>query len=210
MLSRLTAVGLLLIGVVELAWMNASLYPEVWNSRVAPPKKTVLASSGVVAEIKQAGLVGSNGPAVPASTSSTEADAKGADTGLLRPVARAGPDFSQTRVEATLLFSRVGSARPSAKARREIRALVRQLLEEEPKAIEVRGHSDSQGDRSDNLLLSRSRAAAVTQLLVSSGLDPELIFTTGVGASDPADADAHGYGRRVNRRVEIRVLRKIP
>lgn len=201
MLSRLASSGLVLVGVAELAWMNVSLYPEVWNSSAKADPQTVVASTQSETSVAQAGLVASRRP-VPRAEEQTQHVEDATD----HPSA----GFANAQLEASFLFAKIGSAKPSVRERRKIRHLARKLTELDPRAVEVRGHSDSQGSRADNLLLSRSRAAAVTQLLVAGGVDPQRIFTTGVGSSEPVRPFAHGRARRLNRRVEIRILKRLP
>ncbi len=69
------------------------------------------------------------------------------------------------------------------------------------------GHSDSSGSAAGNMALSRRRAEAVRNLLVSRlGVAPERLEAAGAGALAPRASNATEEGRRENRRVEV-VLR---
>jgi OOP family OmpA-OmpF porin len=72
--------------------------------------------------------------------------------------------------------------------------------------IQVIGHTDSQGDRSANLALSRQRALAVKTYLVRSGAEEERIEALGQGEAQPIADDSTDAGRARNRRIEFRVV----
>jgi len=77
-------------------------------------------------------------------------------------------------------------------------------LKENPEAkILVEGHTDSTGNESFNMELSRARAEAVASYLASRGLPKEQITSQGYGPSRPVADNASPEGRANNRRVEI-------
>ena len=72
--------------------------------------------------------------------------------------------------------------------------------------IRIVGHTDDVGKEDYNQRLSEGRSASVKQEMVSRGIDPDRIETTGHGETDPIvpnDSDEH---RQMNRRVEIVIL----
>lgn len=70
--------------------------------------------------------------------------------------------------------------------------------------LTVEGHTDNIGGDSYNLDLSKRRAAAVKQELVSKyQIAPERLANDGFGASRPADTNETLEGRARNRRVEL-------
>jgi outer membrane protein OmpA-like peptidoglycan-associated protein len=70
--------------------------------------------------------------------------------------------------------------------------------------LTVEGHTDNVGGDSYNLELSRRRAAAVKQALVSQyNIAPERLLTGGFGASRPVETNDTLEGRARNRRVEL-------
>lgn len=203
MASRLASTGLVLAGFAELAWMNVNLYPQQWASWVQVEPTTIVAQADGRSTVASAGLVPAASPFEVAVQPSTK-------TPLEPPQEGEGLDFAQAKLVASIAFTKVGATLPRAKARRQARKVAKELVAMSPRAIEVRGHSDGQGDAEKNMLLSRSRAAAITQLLVAGGVDPQMISIVGVGSSEPALFNARGVARRVNRRVEIRVLERLP
>jgi OmpA-OmpF porin, OOP family len=70
--------------------------------------------------------------------------------------------------------------------------------------VRITGHTDSDGDEARNLELSKKRAAAVREALVSRyGIAPERLSTDGRGESAPVADNASPEGRAANRRVEF-------
>ncbi len=73
--------------------------------------------------------------------------------------------------------------------------------------IEIQGHTDSTGSRPKNLALSRERAVAVQEYLVSRGLAAGRLTAVGFGADRPSASNRTESGRARNRRIEFRVTR---
>jgi outer membrane protein OmpA-like peptidoglycan-associated protein len=68
----------------------------------------------------------------------------------------------------------------------------------------VVGHTDNQGALDFNVELSRKRAAAVVQALVSKqGIDAKRLVPRGVGMLAPVESNRTEAGRVKNRRVEL-------
>jgi outer membrane protein OmpA-like peptidoglycan-associated protein len=67
----------------------------------------------------------------------------------------------------------------------------------------IEGHTDSMGDDDYNLDLSRDRAFAVRQALISQGIAASRISTQGFGESMPVASNTTAASRQENRRVEI-------
>ena len=74
--------------------------------------------------------------------------------------------------------------------------------------LEVRGHTDNLGNDQHNLELSKNRAAALVQALVSRGISEKRFVAKGYGATLPMADNATESGRALNRRTEIKVLKK--
>jgi len=71
--------------------------------------------------------------------------------------------------------------------------------------VDVMGHTDSTGSESYNLDLSRRRAEAVSNYLVSRGVSRARLATVGYGEQYPIADNTTAEGRAQNRRVEIRI-----
>ncbi|MGC9345053.1 MAG: OmpA family protein, partial [Bacteroidales bacterium] len=79
--------------------------------------------------------------------------------------------------------------------------------------IEVTGHTDSKGTPLYNFELSKKRANAVTEYLISRGIDPLRFVCKGVGETENIalntnpDGSDNPEGRKINRNARIRILR---
>jgi len=71
--------------------------------------------------------------------------------------------------------------------------------------IELRGHTDDQGDAHHNLELSLRRAQAVKDWLAAAGIDPARIEANGAGNREPLFPGRDEAARAANRRTELRV-----
>lgn len=69
----------------------------------------------------------------------------------------------------------------------------------------VDGHTDSAGNRSDNLELSQRRAEVVVALLIEKGVSAEKITSRWHGERYPVETNRNAKGRDQNRRVTIRI-----
>ena len=82
--------------------------------------------------------------------------------------------------------------------------------------IEIQGHTDSQGDADQNLILSNSRARAVADFLVQEGIAAERLTYKGYGSGQPLITDAQiaqlknaseiAAAHQKNRRTSYKIL----
>lgn len=72
--------------------------------------------------------------------------------------------------------------------------------------IVIIGHSDSVGDESVNLLISRMRAQSVADYLQRGGIRQERLRVEGRGSSEPIASNDSVGGRAKNRRIELRLV----
>ena len=89
---------------------------------------------------------------------------------------------------------------------RNLHPLVEFLEQDDRRKVIIEGHTDSVGSESYNLDLSKRRAAAVRNFLITNGIDPERITARGLGEDYPVASNATPAGRQQNRRVEIEIL----
>ncbi|WOR13897.1 OmpA family protein [Hyphomonas sp. FCG-A18] len=85
-----------------------------------------------------------------------------------------------------------------------IDALFSGLSAETAEAIEIVGHSSSEGAADYNRDLSRRRAQSVATALVDLGIDPTKLLASGRGEDEPIASNDDEAGRSLNRRVEIK------
>ena len=78
------------------------------------------------------------------------------------------------------------------------------VLRDDPKVrITVIGFTDSIGSEEYNLRLSKRRAQATADYLISQGVPANQIVTDGLGEAEPRASNETEAGRTQNRRVEI-------
>lgn len=115
----------------------------------------------------------------------------------------------QTAVDATLanriIEFEAGSSVLRPAGRGILDEIATTLLKLGNKKVEVIGHTDAQGARDTNVVLSLARADAVRSYLASKGVAPSLISTSGSGPDRPVAANDTPEGRARNRRIEFRI-----
>ncbi len=80
------------------------------------------------------------------------------------------------------------------------------LLTSKGYRIQIYGHTDDVGTATYNQVLSERRAGAVSDYLVETGIDPNIVSIKGFGKSNPLVAGTSAKARAKNRRVEIGVI----
>jgi outer membrane protein OmpA-like peptidoglycan-associated protein len=86
--------------------------------------------------------------------------------------------------------------------------LLRSILMDNPTwLVEISGHTDDNGSEEHNLALSRARALAVVNYLVSNGINPKHMIAIGYGESKPAVENTTPENRQINRRTEFMILK---
>lgn len=82
---------------------------------------------------------------------------------------------------------------------------VAELLSKKGISLKLAGHTDNVGSDAANMTLSRNRAMAVKEYLVSQGASSQKIEAMGYGESQPASSNKTADGRQKNRRVEFTI-----
>ena len=82
-------------------------------------------------------------------------------------------------------------------------------IKKDPTVVKVLidGHSDTSGNSSQNVLLSRLRADEVAQVLINNQITPDIITIRGHGGRYPVASNDTAEGREKNRRVQIRLVK---
>ncbi len=99
-----------------------------------------------------------------------------------------------------------GSATLTAQSR-TVLGQVTALMYKYPQAIlEISGHTDSVGSAALNMQLSVRRAQATASFIAGQGVDIQRLRAFGYGESKPLTSNGSPQGRRINRRVEFKLL----
>ncbi len=80
------------------------------------------------------------------------------------------------------------------------------LSENKGLKIQIEGHTDNQGDPTQNKKLSLERAYNVREYLVKKGIDGKRIKFVGYGDTKPVAENTSEEARKSNRRVEYKIL----
>jgi outer membrane protein OmpA-like peptidoglycan-associated protein len=84
---------------------------------------------------------------------------------------------------------------------------IAQILQEHPLfQIKISGYTDSSGDATRNLKLSQSRVNAVKESLIKLAIDANRIKAIGYGEKQPLVSNDTKENRRINRRVEFKII----
>jgi OmpA-OmpF porin, OOP family len=116
-------------------------------------------------------------------------------------------DNYQVKDSATVYF-KVNSAVLSPQAKKDLDDLAQKALNEKGYVIEVAGYTDRTGPAGLNQTLSEQRADAVIRYLQQQDSIPihRILAPAGMGATHEAANNKTAAGRKMNRRVEVKVL----
>jgi len=84
-------------------------------------------------------------------------------------------------------------------------AITKVMIDNSSYKMFIGGHTDDVGNDATNMTLSQNRADAVAKYLITKGVDPLRISSTGYGETTPVDTNKTAAGRARNRRVEFKV-----
>lgn len=86
---------------------------------------------------------------------------------------------------------------------------ISKIINQHPEAeVIITGHTDSLGDKNYNNVLSLFRANMVKSFMLGKGVSPLQLKAMGKGSKEPIATNDTYAGRRANRRVEIKILKK--
>lgn len=88
----------------------------------------------------------------------------------------------------------------------ELNLLYNHLIKNPNLKIEIYGHTDNVGLDSRNLELSKQRAKAVADYLISKGINQSRITVFGYGSSQPISDNTTEKGQQANRRVAFKLI----
>jgi len=88
----------------------------------------------------------------------------------------------------------------------ELNLLVAMMNEHKSMVIQLEGHTDIIGDPDKNMKLSQQRVDEVKEYLVKKGIKKDRVKTKAFGSTMPLSLENTPEARRLNRRVEVRIL----
>lgn len=100
-----------------------------------------------------------------------------------------------------------GSANLSMLSAKELEVMVEYLAENPTHKVEIVGHTDNVGGWGTNLNLSAARAKEVYQFLLRNKISADRIIYYGKGSGEPIATNDNDAGRRMNRRVEVKIVK---
>ena len=106
----------------------------------------------------------------------------------------------------------LGSATLTSSSKAEIDAILLPVLSNNSGSkIEVASHTDARGSADSNQVLSERRAQAVSNYLISKGINPSRLVSNGYGEKQPLNRCADGVSctekeHRANRRTQFRLI----
>ena len=112
----------------------------------------------------------------------------------------------QTMTLSSLIFPQ-GKSTIDPKSFAELDEVSQMMKENSKMVIQLEGHTDNQGSSKANMELSEARVEAVKKYLVTKGIGKDRIKTKAFGGSQPLKNEMTPEARKMNRRVEMRVLK---
>jgi outer membrane protein OmpA-like peptidoglycan-associated protein len=101
------------------------------------------------------------------------------------------------------------SAKIDSLADRKLSVIGKDIQTTKVKEIQLIGHTDSTGEESYNLILSKKRAESVMEYLSKNfGIDKNLFRTSGKGSKEPLGKNSDKKWKKLNRRVNIIIKNK--
>lgn len=106
------------------------------------------------------------------------------------------------------IFFEFGKSTLKEESYPELNRLIKLLTDNPSINIEVDGHTDNVGSDTDNLELSKNRAASVVEYLAKNGVSGGRLTSQGFGETKPIASNDIEEEKQLNRRVEFVVLSK--
>jgi outer membrane protein OmpA-like peptidoglycan-associated protein len=109
---------------------------------------------------------------------------------------------------STTVYFKLNSSVLSPEAKKDLDDLAQKALNEKGYVVEVAGFADRTGTANRNQTLSEQRADAVIRYLEQQGNIPihRILAPAGMGTTHEAADNSTSAGRKLNRRVEVKVL----
>jgi len=114
------------------------------------------------------------------------------------------PDKSSFKLDK--VYFDLGESNVLPESFEQLDNLANYLKEHPSLKIQIEGHTDNQGDSKANKKLSLERAYNVREYLVGKGIAGNRIKFVGLGDTQPVSANDNEENRKLNRRVEYKII----
>lgn len=104
------------------------------------------------------------------------------------------------------LIFEAGSAKIENTSYAELNDVVSMMQKNPKMIIQLEGHTDYAGSAKLNMKLSEDRVTSVKNYLTTQGINKNRIKTKAFGGTEPLSREDNEEARRLNRRVELRIL----
>ncbi|MFM7016254.1 MAG: OmpA family protein [Bacteroidota bacterium] len=192
-------------GVVDRLDQCPGVFGTVANNGCIDPalQAAALAKLEKEAMAKAESVVGARYAAEAKAKAESEAQAKQAAETKAAEEQKAKEQLLQDR---TLIFNDDSAViLPEAKAQAD--EVVAALKQNPSASVKVEGHTDNYGTKKNNVKVSRNRAARVSKYLIKNGIEASRIASSYYGESRPKHSNRTRLGKKLNRRVEIIVVK---
>ena len=106
------------------------------------------------------------------------------------------------------IFFETDSWEIKSESESELNSLYNLLALNKNLSIEIAGHTDNTGSKSNNKILSENRAKAVYSSLIKRGIQADRLSFKGYASSKPIGDNRTEEGKAMNRRTEFKVIKK--
>jgi outer membrane protein OmpA-like peptidoglycan-associated protein len=104
------------------------------------------------------------------------------------------------------IYFETGKAILTKESNTELDKVVAFMKDNSDIKVEISGHTDNVGTQVSNQKLSEARAKAVVTYLVANGIPQEKLVYKGYGFAQPIAPNTTAAGKKLNRRVEFKIL----
>lgn len=104
------------------------------------------------------------------------------------------------------IYFETGKAVLTPESNTELDKVVKFMLDNTDIKVEISGHTDNVGSAASNQKLSEARAKSVVTYLIQHGIAQKKLVYKGYGSAQPIAPNTTAAGKKLNRRVEFKIL----
>ena len=111
-----------------------------------------------------------------------------------------------TKIVLKNIYFETGKAVLTPESNSELDKVVTFMKDNSDIKVEISGHTDNVGAQVANQKLSENRAKSVVTYLIQHGIPQEKLVYKGYGSAQPIAPNTTVGGKKLNRRVEFKIL----